>query len=486
MTLPRDLTLELMLAVEDDPAISEFVCRETRISLWSQVRIVFLEEMMSDRLYGKPISGGTGLSDQPGLAAITLARSIAHNRKMILSNQCRAQVCIMGGGIADEWQGSDWFNRLTDHFAQTNPPESVVFAEHFGWRWAFPRRHTRTMLQAPQQVLSNIAGKMLVRDHHRRQAAQLIDIVVRRAHRVLGWALGDQRQQALISRLAEKSASLGFKVHSYDAMLSRIQPKVILIDGACYGPSASLVVAARRRGIVTAEYQHGSISGGHVAYNFAPTLLADPAFKASLPEYFLSYGSWWSAQINAPVKHWIIGNPHRTEKLMREVCEPLAKNGLLILSDGIDFQRYLEMAQALEPSASKLGLVVQLRPHPRERTLVEAQYGGSVGKVRIDQTRDLYVSLRQAHVVVSEVSTGLFEAIGIADKIFLWDTPKARFGFPHHPFESFATVADLVDMLNCSSSGKLSADASDALWAPDWKRRYAEFLTTFHCAPAKS
>ncbi len=102
-----------------------------------------------------------------------------------------------------------------------------------------------------------------------------------------------------------------------------------------------------------------------------------------------------------------------------------------MLSDGIDFPLYLALAQGIAPAARSLGWRVVLRPHPLERTAVAAQYGERVGDVAIDRAGELYASLAAAHAVVSEVSTGLFEAVGVAlDEVFLWDTAKSRLRRP--------------------------------------------------------
>jgi hypothetical protein len=44
---------------------------------------------------------------------------------------------------------------------------------------------------------------------------------------------------------------------------------------------------------------------------------------------------------------------------------------------------------------------------------------GFAGKVRIDRHRDIYKLFRESGAVVREVSTGLFEAIGLVPKVFI-------------------------------------------------------------------
>ena len=153
-----------------------------------------------------------------------------------------------------------------------------------------------------------------------------------------------------------------------------------------------------------------------------------------------------------------------------------SKEDILILSDGIEFELYLDLARQIAPLAAKKGLRVVVRPHPLERSSVAARHGAQVDGIVIDASVDLYASLRTAHAVVSEMSTGLFDAAGVADKLFMWNTAKSRFGFPVHPFQSFATAAVLLDLLDQDHCGRLDESQLDAIWAPHWRRNYVDFV----------
>lgn len=118
---------------------------------------------------------------------------------------------------------------------------------------------------------------------------------------------------------------------------------------------------------------------------------------------------------------------------------------------------------------------VVFRPHPLERALVECENaGGGNELVRIDLNPDIYRSFSTAHAVVSEVSTGLFEAVGLADRIFMLNTAKSRFCYPEHPFETIANVDEIVERLYAPAAGGVIF--SDKIWAPDWQRNYLKFL----------
>jgi len=482
MKSTQAISLAELLVVEDDPALLDFRCADTGILLWPSVRAVFLRMAMSDFLYGTPLDGSVSKGVPAGRAVTTLSRSILHNLELSVTGQQRADVCLMSSGVGNQLVEGKLLNRLNDHFALARPSQTITIEEHFQWIWHQPRHNRRVLLHAPLQAANAIGAKLSVRDAHLSQAKRLIGLIAERAERLLGWRPGAEREQALIATLARKAAGMPRQLRGYESTLRRIGPKVILTLAGCYGPSAALITAARRMGIVTAEYQHGTISSGHDGYNFAPATRESSAYRATLPEHFLSYGTWWNDRINAPVNMTAVGNPHRDFRLAQAGHDRRPKDDILILSDGIEFGIYLALARQLEPEATRRGLKVVIRPHPLERAAVASRYAES-GNIKFDRNDDLYASLVTAHAVVSELSTGLFEAAGLVDKLFVWDTPKARFGFPTFPFQSFASADDLAQLLEDDNAGRLPASMIDAIWAPGWQKNYDDFLQRCGVAP---
>ena len=465
-----------MLVVEDDSVVAGFRCALTDLPVWPQIRVPFLRMIMSDQLYGAKLTGKSSSNIPVSRAIMTLARSLSRNLRYQWIDRCKAPICIMGEGVANQWLAGRWFNRLTDHFVSLCPRDTLVIEDHFEWRWPFPRHHNRVLLHAPLQTINVIEGRLRVREHHRQSARQLVSLVTQRAWHFLQWSPGRERYDQLVEMLARKIASLPSQYAAYLAMLKRIQPHLLMVGAACYGPSACLIAAAKSQGIVTAEYQHGAVSAGHDAYNFALSIRDSEEYRRTLPDYFLGYGNWWNEQINAPVQKLVIGNPHRSLRLAEINPSVCKKSDLLVLSDGIEFDLYLEFARQLSVVAQKKGWRVVLRPHPLERTRVSLLSGMQTRGVVIDENPDLYASLSMAHVVVSEVSTGLFEAVGLVDKIFVWDTPKSKFGYPNHPFRSAESASMLIELLEQEEYGGMTKAQEDAIWASGWSERYALFL----------
>ncbi len=151
------------------------------------------------------------------------------------------------------------------------------------------------------------------------------------------------------------------------------------------------------------------------------------------------------------------------------------KTDILLLSDGVDFSLYFELARELVQRLKGRFQVV-LRPHPMERQrIIEKYQNGCSDGVTIDLGRNIYQSFVSAYAVAGEVSTGLFEAVGLAEKILLWETPKARFSYPQHPFVAFTDAEILAELILDSEKGR-SEVVEDELWAPDWLGNYRSYL----------
>lgn len=471
----RQISLDDLLVIEDDPAFLDYRCASTDILLWPQVRTVMLRMAMSDFLYDTPLDGSVSRGVPAWRAVSTLLRSAVRNAGYGLSGRSRSEVCVISPGVANQMVDGKWLNRLADHFALLLPERTLCVEEHFHWRWPFPRHAERVMLHAPIQARNQLAARVDVRARHRALAGEIVQHAVSRARQRLDWEPGVRRERVLVDMLARKIAGMPSQLRSYERLLARVRPRLLLVIAACYGPSAALIVAARRRGIATGEYQHGVISVGHDGYNYAPSLAGSAELQATMPEHFLGYGAWWNQQFNAPVRKWVVGNPHRQFKLDALGAWAGERRTLLVLSDGTEFGIYLDLARQLEAAAARHRLQIVIRPHPLERAAVIARYGEQWGDVRLDSNADLYDSLRTAHVVVSELSTGLFEGAGIADRLFLWSTAKSRFSFRTPPFQSFASADELAMLLDDAAAGRMPASAVESVWASDWRSRYLQF-----------
>lgn len=465
--------LARLLELEDDAELIAFACPRTDIPIWTSLRQPVLRLFGAGTFYEKNfISNDYRLLADPRDKMLALLRTASHNMRWLPSWAGQGEIAVSASGAGLIRRAGKFYNRLSDYMLEAAPGRSVGIEDLFDWRWPFPRENERLLFRTPIQAKVAFRGRLLER-RQRGQASAIVALLARRLDRTLGISIEPSLQNWLTSLAARWLATAPYEVAAYTRLFGRLGTRLLLKEEGCYGHAATMIVAARQMGIVTAEYQHGLVSRNHDAYNFAEALRRSSAYRRTLPDYFLSYGRWWEDQINAPLTKVTIGNPHRSTSL-RE-WKPSARTDVLVLGEGVDRDFYLGFCRQLA-SAIPSGTRVLFRPHPLERQHfankdVRSKWSG----ISLDTNDDIYTSFRTARAVVGESSTALFEAAGLVDQIFVLDSAKSRFSVPNHPFAKFCDIADLQAQLD-SGPKRQDQASDDDIWAPDWQERYIAFL----------
>lgn len=465
-------SLNDLLRIEDHGELLNFRSDDDRFLLWPLIRNQFLRLAIS-RETGSPWIR-LEVHRPPWRQAVSaIARSVVRN--MIVGIP-RSRYVIITSGSGNILTDGRFFNRLSDYFAEAEPDETLCLEGLSSWEWTFPRVNQRTISNEPFRLRSALRARALLNAAHRRAATELLEFVSGRAHDLIGWRPTAGEMSRLIHALALQIAGLPAQAIVSEQLLRRTGAQLVLKEEGCYGHSSVFNAVSRDMGVIVAEFQHGAIQPGHDAYHFAPTLSTNPAYQRTLPEYLLTYGDWWSEQVAAPVQTVAVGNPHRTERLLER--GPTQREGvrvMLVLGDGMKTERHIEFAERI---SQRLGesWSVWFRPHPLERDAVVNHSSYDWSRVRLDVERDLYKSLFSVHMVVSEASTALFEAMGVVPRIAIWRGDQANFLYPALPFDSFLDEDDLASKSEDEAFGSVNAYDAERMWAPDWRKRYAAFL----------
>jgi hypothetical protein len=469
-------TLQDLLAVEDHEGILDFSCRETRVPLWPLLRNRFLRAAMSDAIFTRSLVAtrrGTAVRKNVMRAARTVVGAAVHNART--GDGLGGEILITSGAAGLMLRNQAWFNRLTDHFASVAPDETVILEDAFRWHLRLPRHHGHILFHTPYFVLGEAAGWFQVRSRHLREAEALIAFVRERARRLLGWDLGTARAGAYSRLVAREAAAMPVLRRLYAELLERLGTRVLIKEMGCYGRSALFIATARDMGVAVAEHQHGLVSAGHDAYNIAPTLARSGAFRRTLPEHLLAYGAWWGEQISVPVACVAVGNPHRSEQIASLGRVAQDDRQVLILGDGIETGAYLALSDRLAQRLAPRFRIV-FRPHPHERDSVEVARAEAAGRLRVDRASDIYRSLASSGAVVSEASTGLFEALGLAGRIIALDSARGRFSLPRHPFETARDADELADRLDGQVQAPTDPGLVSRIWSSGWRNNYRAFI----------
>lgn len=471
--------LAQLLEVENEEALLQPVCPVTGIPVWSVVRNQFFRLVMSDLLYAtQPLLSVTDRLPRARIAKAAL-RSVAHN---LAQPPRRAQVLIRATGVGLIERDGCSFNRYTDYFAGTAPGGVWSFEDLASWAWpALPRSGGVSYTTAAFATI-RLRSQFGVSGAQRALAQQTVALAVNRAERMLNWTPGPERRAWLEQHAARRLAALPLQHNTMRGWLRMVRPTLFLVEEGCYGQMAAFNAAAREQGVLVAEFQHGSVTVGHDVYNVAPALAANAAYRRGLPDVFLSYGSWWNEQFNLPLVKRVIGNPHRTAIMQTVTARNDGPRQVLILGDGRELQVHLNLCRELVARLQG-GWEVVFRPHPEERRAVLAMDSAAFAGFCLDRESDIYASLAKSEAVVAELSTGLFDGVGLARRIFVWDTPKSRFGLPNHPFARFRGAAELATALQAPQEGDLTPEQRESIWASDWRMRFSEFLAASGVAP---
>ena len=196
-----------------------------------------------------------------------------------------------------------------------------------------------------------------------------------------------------------------------------------------------------------------------------------------LPDYFLTFGDYWSKRISTPSKIFSIGNPELLQNvnLSKIKKHTLEKKQILFISGGTRSNSLVNLMTQLTPKLMDQGLQVYLRPHPLEFEDLDNRYAKikSLG-AKIDN-ENLFERLNKTKAVISlEVSTVLYEALMFTDEIFIEDTDYVRFYEKESPFIFFSNPSELFDAL--SNNNKISGNLNQ-FWESDFRNKYKMFLS---------
>jgi len=316
----------------------------------------------------------------------------------------------------------------------------------------------------------------------RRDPAPRVRTIVAEVIRQLDVRLSEEQVAAIVAAAVYHERVRPHIDQAFGRILDRLDPSVVVMDGASYGGWASMTSMMKDRGIVVAEPQHGWIGPTHAAYNFGSAMYREP-LRRTLPDELLTFGEYWGRGLRFPGRITAIGKPH-IEKAAATVPMPVAaRSEVLVVSSTADPDEMSLFVLSLREKLDSRWTVV-FRPHPAERKVLSERYPRlmSVEGIRIDTGGDVYESLGTAAVVIGIASTVLFEALAFGCRVFVRDSALVdyyvvdRFGPTIKGETDLAKVANQINAHDLSQQ-HLSVASSD-MWATGAVERFQEWLET--------
>ena len=349
-------------ALEKDARILEVLCPETGIPLWLTIRFDYLRTLL-DRLvwmnfdkerFNAP-KHDTLLRGRIKNVLKTTISSVQH------FNVPRTDIYFVTSSLS---LNATRPSTLLKHFEDMHRSvrgRSIVW-ESFRWKtlWSLRKnlfdsdirmRPVPDGVTLPAQMSERIA-ELIVFINHRLDSIDIPAII----------RPDDSAVEAAIRKVSKQTV---VEFRFWDRLFRSQAPKLIVLEDGVYGPQKGLLLAASRNRVRSAEFQHGVITPGHVAYNCPQSWSANPLFTASLPDTLLTFGEWWGRQTNLPWKECkVLG---RRDKSAPKNVDTGERSDILILGDAVDVEQYLDFAAGIASLLKSPDLNVIFRPHPAVR-----------------------------------------------------------------------------------------------------------------------
>ena len=395
-----------------------------------------------------------------------LLKALWHNFRMFFK---RKKVSVVFYTISREvLLDQKFFNQYTDDYAALIPDDSITI-EHppLDWKWKFPRHNNNLIFSGPWLALCSAWAKLSKQDS--KAVHQLLAFAEERLTKICGLTLTDHQRQTIINETIYQMAQTKVYAKWLAGTVKRYGAKCIVMLGGSYPWYYYLNKEFKDKHILCADLQHGWISATNYVYNYAQSLVDHEDVVTAAPDYYLCYGSYWAEKSNIPHRSKIsLGNPYRSN-IIRNFSKREG-NKIVLIGCARNTKGYLEMAQYLSeifPNAEVL-----FRPHPTERYETEQMITSGEFNCKVDMGGDLYTLLSETQVLISEISTVLFESIGLVDNIFVWQTEFSSHVFPDKLFATFTSKEELVELIRGKTDYEVDANA---IWDAEWKENFLTF-----------
>ncbi len=256
-----------------------------------------------------------------------------------------------------------------------------------------------------------------------------------------------------------------YKRKKYEKILRKISPKVIVeVVGGGFDVQI-FNETAKRLGVPTIELQHGTIS----------TRYPDNIRIRQHPDYFFSFGDFWSRRINLPVaEDHVLSMGFPYHDMMMEAYSPSEcrreENTVIFLSSRKYGKEFSELAVRISRLRPELKIIYKL--HPREAVDYKERYTelcNSDIEVIADNKTSLYDLFSKCSMQVGVESTAVYEGMGFNLDTYIWDIPMAvslmdivEQGYA----EIFKDEEEFIRLLDRRNNNTVKYDVSD-FWKDD-------------------
>ena len=395
------------------------------------------------------------------LKSLSLCKIIRYIALSLMRNPCglpSRDVVVFGYAVNNIKEENGYLNRLY-HYMWKEGASIIEVSHKYEF---FEPKYENVCYEDLIPITSKVLRQLYFLDRHARSA---INEFINYMQKALP-SIDARRYTQMLVNLVKK-----IRVESviYEILLRKKCPKLIIVEDAHYFGRIHLTTTAKKLGIKVAEYQHGYIGYDHFAYNFSPetSVLLEPY----LPDYFLTWGKYWSRSVNTPSKKIEIGHFYLWDKsrnIHKDTNQTSKIKNIVVVSGGTMPGEYVKLCLYLKRLDGRCNFI--FRPHPSEIPHVNIRYSEIIKAGYSIDTSNLYSDLLpKADVVISlEKTTVLYEALLFTKKVFLVsDTYNEEVPF---------IVTNMGSIINDIENKEVDNAQVRDIWEPDPLSKYRAFL----------
>lgn len=457
------MTFDKILEIENDPEILNFTYASNKVPMYLMIRHYYLQSLIDDEFQ---------LTDYSPKSKVKFFELLKYAFISIWSNLFsvpKHSIIVFSSDIVYKKVKGIFVNRLYDKFLEVSIEKMELIVKSTSYINQLPKQN---------KVYYNFIAKLLIQllskfKKTNFQDIENINLFLSYLNKNFPDKIPSSQENKIKNSLLVYANRLDSSLMIYTLLFKRIKPKLVFVeDGHYLGEQLPIILAAKKLGIEVGEFQHGYVGLAHRSYNFSSKI--QPLIKQYLPDYFLTYGKYWSDNIRIPGKKIIVGNPGLIDAINSISKPSIVTKSILFISGGTVYDKLIEtIVNACEP-LNKLGYNLFLRPHPLESKVAETRYKNVLNKgVKLD-TQDLFKSISESEIVISlEMTTVLFEALCFTRKVYLKESKYTKF---YNPLPSFLTFISTEQLISFIESDKKIDQSSEYYWENDYRSKYDEFI----------
>lgn len=384
----------------------------------------------------------------------------------------KEKIVFFNSGITNikNSKSNKYFNRVTDSFFFRVKSKALLIEDLASGELRIPRVHEQVY---PHLSLIVIAKIFAYFEKGSRDLDQTVSDLIAYIYDELKSSGLEADREILRREICNGLAAYGKNDGFYKIFLKWKKPKVIFLEDASYGSRLFILLNAKRLGIPVVELQHGFVNEEHIAYRLGSGIATHQLTKLFYPDYFLAYGEFWKESINIPSQIFNIGNPYLNSE-MHKIQTSQSQRRILFLSSAVAYKEANRFLLKLVPFAERMKYKIVLRLHPVEISAIESRYRVLIDAgITISEESNLYVDLSLSEIIIGELSTALFEALGIKNKKkFLFMSSYAK-----SYFNDKITIPQVTeDSIEDIFTRDYSESISNYFWSDNWEEKFDSFI----------